>query len=520
MLFNFNTISSLLLFASSFDLLPFPQANAAKISMPIYRPSSRERLKKRQTDMDGWMNSLRQGVGDKYGKALESERRMSKRERERERVRRGKGADYLFNQGDTVYFGQVSLGTPQQTFFVVLDTGSSDLWLAGSSCNSGCSGVTTFNPSSSSTFKNLNKSFSIRYGSGSATGTLGQDTVSLANQTITNQIFAVADTVASGTLNSPLSGLMGLAFQTIAASRATPLAQQLAEDGVLDSPVVAFAFTRFNDNSGQRDLTEPGGLMTLGGTDPNLFTGQITQYPLANQGTYWLIPVTGVSVDGTSISVESENAAIDTGTSLIAGPTDDVAAIYAQIPGSAPYSRAQGYYTVPCDFTGSIAFQFGGSSTTWTINADDFLVGQVSSTRCVGGLFTLPSSSGTPDWIVGDVFLKNVYSVYDYTAKTVGFAALNTANVQGLENDTGSLNQLDRPTANNGTGGATIEGGTASSGQTDDNPNNVGTTGSGGTVGGGVGSTPTGSDGQVPSSASRLHPVALSLIFLPLLVLS
>lgn len=65
----------------------------------------------------------------------------------------------------------------------------SDLWVTDSSCTANCNGITTFNPSQSSSFANLTTPFSIRYGSGNAQGTLGRDVVQLAGFSVPNQVF-------------------------------------------------------------------------------------------------------------------------------------------------------------------------------------------------------------------------------------------------------------------------------------------------------------------------------------------
>lgn len=86
-----------------------------------------------------------------------------------------------------------------------------------------------------------------------------------------------------------------------------------------------------------------------------------------------------------------------------------------------------------CDTELSVAMSFGGQS--WAINPADMNLGRLSraSNQCLGGIFDLTQGSsivsggGNPNWVIGDVFLKNVYSVYrtDPTP-SVGFAALSS----------------------------------------------------------------------------------------------
>ncbi|ETN85270.1 eukaryotic aspartyl protease [Necator americanus] len=84
---------------------------------------------------------------------------------------------------DVQYLGNVTLGTPEQAFTVVLDTGSANLWIPDSSCNNlACKNKRKYKASESSTYKKNGHPWSIQYGTGAAQGILGEETVRFGDQ--------------------------------------------------------------------------------------------------------------------------------------------------------------------------------------------------------------------------------------------------------------------------------------------------------------------------------------------------
>jgi hypothetical protein len=80
--------------------------------------------------------------------------------------------DYMNAQ----YFITVEVGTPPQSFTVVPDTGSSNLWMYSSSCFSPvCWYHSTYHAGKSSTYKSDGQTFDIEYGSGSVKGFVSRD---------------------------------------------------------------------------------------------------------------------------------------------------------------------------------------------------------------------------------------------------------------------------------------------------------------------------------------------------------
>lgn len=105
--------------------------------------------------------------------------------------------DYM----NTQYFAEVSVGTPSQTFTVVPDTGSSNLWLYSKKCNDiPCWYHTTYDATASSTYQADGRAFDITYGSGSITGTVSKDVAQLGSVAVNGMGFG------------EVTGVSGVAF--------------------------------------------------------------------------------------------------------------------------------------------------------------------------------------------------------------------------------------------------------------------------------------------------------------------
>ncbi|KAJ3772679.1 aspartic peptidase domain-containing protein [Lentinula raphanica] len=387
------------------------------------------------------------------------------------------GIGIIDQDDDASYFATLSIGTPGQTMSVVLDTGSSDLWVTGSSCRNCDKSTPLFDSSNSSSFKSSSSSSSnsgqttIQYGSGAVAGTLAQDTVTLGGFTVSDQTFLLADELTNGLLDGPVSGIMGLAFESIASTDSTPFWQALVNAGDLSSPEMSFWLAR-------EGSTVSGGVFTLGGSNTSLFSGDIEFLDTQGTPSFWLLTMNALTVQSQSISLGSSSqlSAIDTGTTLIGGPSDAVQNFYASIAGSEEVPQEQGFWSFPCSTSLNTTISFGG--TAWPISSSDMNLGPVSkgSSDCLGGIFDLslgsniPESSGNPSWVVGDVFLKNVYTVFRGTASSssdtpaVGFAQLSTqAGGSGTVSSTssGSVGSSSTPTTHPATS-STVGSGSSS----------------------------------------------------------
>ena len=206
----------------------------------------------------------------------------------------------LSNLQDSEYYGEISVGTPAQTFKVIFDTGSSNLWVPSSSCDKSkypsCANHTLFNHSKSSTYVSNGKTFTLPYGSGVCAGKLSEDTMTWANYSVPNVVFGeVTDEPGQVWEIVPFDGICGMGLPGIAVDQVETPFQYLMSAVQLQSNVFSFYLS-----SDGKDTS----VLTLGGSDTNYYKGDFTMLPtqtfLGNAG-YWLINGDDIKVDGVSM---------------------------------------------------------------------------------------------------------------------------------------------------------------------------------------------------------------------------
>jgi hypothetical protein len=358
----------------------------------------------------------------------------------------------FYDYADAEYYGNITIGTPaNQEFRVILDTGSSNLWVVDKSCDNGkscpayckiqafckilcepgcctgakksssnddgpCDGKAQYDQSKSSTYVKNGRKWSIQYGTGSASGILGQDTVALGDKgstqlSIPKTVFGQADSLASFFTDQPLDGILGLAFKSIAVDDVQPVFQHAVELKLVDEPI----FTVWLKKYGGGARGENGGQITYGGLDPDHCDSQITYISLSSE-SYWEFNLEGTGVNNKKDS-KKYSAISDTGTSLIAGPKAPLQKLVAAT--KAKYNPNYGLYSVDCNakFTWSIWVQ----GAEYPIDASN-LVWELEPSSCVLGYEEFEIGFGGPDFILGDPFIRQYCQIYEVKEGKIGFA--------------------------------------------------------------------------------------------------
>uniref|UniRef100_A0A8B9DST7 pepsin A n=1 Tax=Anser cygnoides TaxID=8845 RepID=A0A8B9DST7_ANSCY len=353
------------------------------VRIPLRRTKSLRHRLEEQGLLEAFPNMLPSRVGSKFFSGLTS----------------GVTTEPLENIMDAEYVGAISIGTPPQQFLVLFDTGSSDLWVPSVDCSSpACGEHERFDHRLSATHRATGQPISIQYGTGSVAGVLAYDTVRVSNQAIGLSKKEPGSFLTHHTFD----GILGLAFPSIASSGTVPIFDNMMSQGLVDKDLFSIYLS---------SESRTGSFVMLGGMDSSCFSGRLHWIPLSAE-TYWQIAVDRIIMRGRVVACPRGcQAVIDSGTMLLAGPLRDVAAIQRHI-GASEYTSGQVRKSLP-----DVVFVIGG--TKFPVPAKTYIQ-QIYLGYCKSGFESIAIPAEL--WILGEVFLRQYYSVFDRAHRRVGLA--------------------------------------------------------------------------------------------------
>ncbi|CAB1120014.1 unnamed protein product [Ectocarpus sp. CCAP 1310/34] len=386
--------------------------------------------------------------------------------------------DYYNNQ----YVGIIGIGSPPQYLSVVLDTGSSDLWIPGMGCTA-CGNHATFDGSKSSTFGLLTedggnsaeagvepKMFEVDYGSGSVLGMEGVDDVNLAGLDLSQVLFGLVLYEDQQIRTFMMDGIAGLGFGGLSMVTTPTLLELLHRD----HPEVPNVFSVYL--SCDPSDTEKPSHMLFGSYDLSIVSeGAAWHYtPVIRhsrgQLRYWTVKMTAMAMVTSSPLADTAEeeataeqpaegyeiphlggsaeinlcssgcyAIVDTGTSGIAVPEDYFYTLAEQIT-EASGASCKGttcYGTKGSDFP-DLMFELYPSNR-FILRGEDYTVCNRRG-LCV---VKLQPSFGGDFWILGDVFIEAYYTLFDAENLRVGFACTGNGCSGGTWHGQGGFMEIE-----------------------------------------------------------------------------
>ncbi|KAJ3529543.1 hypothetical protein NM688_g7840 [Phlebia brevispora] len=332
------------------------------------------------------------------------------------------------NLQDNVYAAQLYVAG--QNFTVQLDTGSSDLWIDPS-----IAGVFSLPDGTVDT----GVQSSICYiDTTCAQGPITTSNVTLGNFTVPEQAYRgpAVNAVGSNATYAGMNGLLGLG-STLASASSIML--DLGENQNVNGHTLMYNILETYPSIGNfmsfllsrtETGTSEGGTFTIGDIASGMDSiSQTPQLPVLLD-TRWAIAINGMIINGVAMIAPSSTgdsnlaagqlmANFDTGTARAAAPPLFVDAMYKDMPGAEFDGVSK--YTLPCNNMVTVSIAIG--NLTFPIHPIDVVVladqGENSRTDgsdfiCVGAFSYLEQGSSDIDVILGDTFLRNVYTIYNF----------------------------------------------------------------------------------------------------------
>jgi len=329
---------------------------------------------------------------------------------------------HLVDISNSQYVGKIGVGTPAQYFDVIFDTGSSNLWINSVDCqDEACRIHHQFDPDRSKTYKRMDMSMAVRFGTGNIDGQLSQDHFWLGPVHVRNQVFGeITSEVGDVFLQGKFDGILGLSFPALSAADYTPVFDNIIRQRLITPNMFSFFYSK---------LPKQSSAIILGHPNPDLYDGQMRFVEVARP-LYWEVKLKDIAING-----KRQNACphgpcklvVDTGTSLLTGPREHIGRLLhdIQLPGDCrDLSRLPTLTYIITDSHGEHTFDL--EPDFYVLRSERKLGPNGKPRFCKPGFMALdvPPPRG-PLWILGDTFMRKYYTVFNRDGNggrgTIGF---------------------------------------------------------------------------------------------------
>lgn len=309
---------------------------------------------------------------------------------------------------DFSYFSAIQLGERGKIMRVLVDTGAANTWVMGSNCTSGpCLTHNTFGAKDSNTMHTTTAEFNLAYGTGTVSGLIVNDTVKMAGFLLP-LYFGAASVVSDDFSWYPVDGILGLGRPASNIVKFPTIMEAIDKSKLLQKNLIGINLQRNADRSTDGELN-------FGSPDRTKYSGDLSYTKTVQAKERWEIPIDDAGVNGFACGFSNKTAIIDTGTSFVLLPPADAKLIHNQIPDS---QQTGEQFNVPC--TSELPVQIIISGVTYNISAKDYVGNPINSGNLCSSNIVGKAAFGPDQWLVGDVFLKNVYTVLDFDEERIG----------------------------------------------------------------------------------------------------
>jgi len=327
----------------------------------------------------------------------------------------------------TAYYGQVHVGTPKQSFTVVFDTGSGNLMLPSTFCNTrACTMHKRFQRKASTTAEDIEADGSpskggasrdeitVTFGTGEISGVFLQDDVCIGSLCANMKFVGATDETDDPFTSFQFDGVLGLALPEMCQGADFSLMDGLVKSDALRQPMFSVFLS---------DSEVEGSEITFGDVKQEHMASEMFWQPVSRDTGYWQVQIKDITINNQRQSLCSDcQVAVDTGTSQLAGPTDVINELSHRLNVQTDCSN---YKTLP-----DLGFVMGDH--IMNLKPQDYV--DKGPEGCEVSLMPLdvPPPNG-PLFIFGDPFLRKYYTAYDRAGSRVGFATARHSDASEAE---------------------------------------------------------------------------------------